>query len=360
MSQSRLKSEVRVVGTGLLGSSIGLGLTAKGVTVQLDDISPSSLRLAIDYGAGVAATPNDDPALIVVCVPPDVTARVVAEQLRMFPNAIVTDVASVKAAPLQELHELGADVSRYLGTHPMAGRERSGALAGRGDLFIGRPWVIAGHDDITYSQGGLVEDLILDLGAMPIEMNAADHDRAVAVASHVPQLVSSLMAARLETADDEALRLAGQGLRDVTRIAASDTNLWVQILGANSVSVAEELTKVRSDLDALITALTDIDRAGARRVVADALHAGNAGVERLPGKHGQKVRFARISVRVDDKPGQLARLMTTIDEIGINIEDFRIEHAEGAAFGVAEVLVQPERATDLVNALSEREWTVLL
>ncbi len=171
-TDTRVQGTVRIVGTGLLGTSIALGLRARGVDVVLADASPTTLRLAADMGAGriadIGAAP-DRPSLVVVCVPPDVTARVVAAELAAHPDALVTDVASVKAAPLAELAAMGADLSRYLGSHPLAGRERGGPVSATGDLFLGRPWVIAGHDGITYAAGAPVEQLILDLGAVPIE-----------------------------------------------------------------------------------------------------------------------------------------------------------------------------------------------
>lgn len=355
----RLRGPVRIVGTGLLGTSIGLGLAARGVEVQLADASPTAMRLAADYGAGRPAAPGDAPELIVVAVPPDVTAQVVAAELAAFPEAVVTDVASVKAVPLQELRAMGADVSRYLGSHPMAGRERSGALAGSGDLFVGRPWVIAGHDGISYARGSLVDDLILDLGAVPIESSPEDHDRAVAIVSHVPQLVSSLMAARLADAPDEALRLAGGGVRDVTRVAASDPALWIQILGANAPAVVEQLRALQADLAAVVDALDDVDASGSRRAIADALAAGNEGVGRLPGKHGTHARYVPVQIRVDDRPGQLARLLADIGDAEVNLEDVRLDHAEGAQFGVAEITVLPEAVRPLHDALEERGWQVV-
>lgn len=355
----RLRGPVRIVGAGLLGSSIGLALRGLGVEVQLDDVSPTSVRLAADYGAGRAAADADAPTLVVVCVPPDVTADIVARELAAHPDAVVVDVASVKAPILADLRARGADVSRYLGTHPMAGRERSGPLAGRADLFVGRPWVIAAHDGISYERGSLVDDLILDLGAIPVEMDPDEHDRSVATVSHAPQMVSTLMAARLEHAADEALRLAGAGVRDVTRIAGSDPRLWVQILASNGPAVAEQLRAVRADLDAVIDALDDIDAAGSRRVLADALGSGNAGVARLPGKHGQRSRFTRILVRIDDRPGQLARLLTDIGEANVNMEDVRLEHAEGAQFGVADILIAPEHEARLHEALEASGWAVV-
>ncbi|GAA2174764.1 prephenate dehydrogenase [Agrococcus versicolor] len=350
---------MRIVGTGLLGSSIGMALTRLGVDVSLADVSPTAVRLAADYGAGRPAAAGDAPALVVVAVPPDVTADVVAHELDAHRDAIVVDVASVKGPILAELRASGADVTRYLGTHPMAGRERSGALAGRADLFVGRPWVVADHDAISYERGSVVDDLILDLGAIPIEMDPDEHDRSVATVSHVPQLVSTLMAARLQHAADEALRLAGQGVRDVTRVAGSDPALWVQILSANAPAVAEQLRALRADLDRVVVALDDVDREGARRTLADVLADGRAGVERLPGKHGQRSRFTRIAVRVDDRPGQIARLMTDIGDANVNLEDVRLEHAEGAQFGVAEILIAPETEQRLLEALDARGWAVV-
>jgi len=358
VSDRRLQGPVRVVGAGLLGASIGLALREKGVDVILDDSSPSTLRLAVDYGAGRIAQPGDEPELVVVCVPPDVTARVVAAELAAHPGALVTDVASVKSLPLAELHELGADLSRYIGSHPMAGRERGGAVSARADLFIGRPWVIAGHDAITYGRAAVVERLALDLGAVPIEMTAHDHDASVALVSHVPQLVSSLLAARLAGATDAAVGLAGQGLRDTTRIASSSPELWVQILGANAAPVSAILAEFRGDLDAVIAALADPVAPGARRAVAEAIAAGNEGVARIPGKHGSTKHFSTLVVMVNDRPGELARLLTEIGELGVNMEDLRLEHSPGAQFGLAEIAVLPEVEKRLVAELEARGWKI--
>jgi prephenate dehydrogenase len=354
----RLEGTVRIVGSGLLGASIGLGLRQHGVDVVLDDVSPAARRLAIDYGAGRAPADGDDPVLVVVCVPPDVTADIVERELATYPDALVTDVASVKVAPLRELTARGADVSRYIGSHPMAGRERGGPISARADLFVGRPWVVAGHDGISYRRAAAVEDLILDLGGTPIEMTPEEHDAGVAVVSHTPQVIASLMAARLRDAPDASLGLAGQGIRDVTRIAASDPALWVQILGANAQRVEEVLRALRTDLDDVIEALAAPSDSGALRTIAETIGAGNAGVARLPGKHGQTKVFAQVVVMVDDTPGQLGRLFTEMGEIGVNLEDLRLEHSPGAQFGLAEVSVLPEHEERLISDLVTRGWTV--
>jgi prephenate dehydrogenase len=358
MTDRRLHEQVHIIGAGLLGTSIGLALAEKGVDVTLEDVSPTAVRLAVDYGAGRAPRADDRPGLIVVSVPPDVTAATVARALREHPEALVTDVASVKGSVLAELRELGADVTRYLGTHPMAGRERGGPISARADLFVGRPWVLAGHDGISYRRAGAIEDLILDVGAVPIEMTVAEHDRSVAMISHVPQLVASAMAARLRDASDGAVGLAGQGVRDVTRIAASDPGLWVQILSANAEPVAQILRGVRDDVDALLAALADPEAPGSRRALAELIAAGNAGVARIPGKHGTDKRFAQLVVMIDDTPGQLARLLTEIGELGVNMEDLRLEHSPGAPVGFAEVSVLPDAERRLVDELSARGWRI--
>jgi prephenate dehydrogenase len=241
----------------------------------------------------------------------------------------------------------------------MAGRVRGGGVSAGADLFIGRPWIVAAHDGIGYRDAAPIEDMILDLGAVPIEMDVADHDSSVALVSHAPQLVATLMAARLRDGSAAALGLTGQGLRDTTRIAASDPALWTQILGANAGAVAEVLRPMREDLDHLLTALDAPDEPASRRTIAELLAAGNDGVERIPGKHGTDKRYASIVVKIDDKPGELARLLTEIGEEGVNMEDLRLEHSPETRVGFAEISVVPEAAHTLAAALENRGWTLM-
>lgn len=355
---ARVSGTVRIVGAGLLGASIGHALRAHGVDVVLTDTSPTQLRLAIDYGAGRAEAPDDEPRLIVVAVPPDVTADVVQSELERHPGAVVTDVASVKLGPLQELRSRGVDLTHYIGSHPMAGRERGGAISARADIFTGRPWVVCRDGETPPADLALVEDLALDLGAMPIEMTPEEHDRSVALVSHVPQVVASLLAARFVDAPEGSLRLAGQGVRDTTRIAHSAPELWVQILGANAAPVVDVLDALAADLTSVADALREPDASGARRTLADTIRRGNEGVERLPGKHGQNRRFESLVVMVDDTPGQLGRLFGDLGELGVNIEDLRLEHSPGAQFGLAEISVVPGALHGAIEGLEQRGWRI--
>lgn len=355
---SRVRGTVRVVGSGLLGASIGHALTAHGVDVVLDDTSPAQLRLAVDYGAGRFPREGDAPTLIVVAVPPDVTADVIARELAAYPDAVVTDVASVKLEPLRELQARGVDLARYIGSHPLAGRERGGAISARADIFIGRPWVVCRDEDTSADDLAVVEALVLELGATPIEMTPDEHDRSVALLSHVPQLVASLLAGRFIEAPDGSLRLAGQGVRDTTRIASSAPELWVQILGANAAPVVEVLEALAADLAEVTRALREPDAPGARRAIADTIRRGNDGVERLPGKHGQNRRFETIVIMVDDTPGQLGRLFGELGELDVNVEDLRLEHSPGAQFGLAEIGIVPDAAHRAVEGLQARGWRI--
>lgn len=350
---------IRIIGTGLLGTSLGLALRHRH-DIQLEDASPMTAALAQDLGAGTEAEPaSPAPELVIVATPPDVAADTVNRALAQFPDSFVTDVASVKAIVLDEVT---ADRERYVGSHPMAGRERSGAIAADGDLFIGRPWVVVPHDDSRIEAIELVKAIAMEVGAYPVEMSAAAHDSAVARVSHVPQLMSSLVATTLVDAPPSSLDLAGQGLRDVTRIAGSDPKLWSTIIAGNSASVASILKEIRTDLDFLIAGVDRMAEENAYTGVANVakiVSDGNIGASRIPGKHGgAPVRYATVTVLVPDKPGELGRLFTEAGEIGINIEDLSLEHSVAQPVGRAAISVNPSRAQPLADGLEARGWTV--
>jgi prephenate dehydrogenase len=320
----------------------------------------------IGAGSAPAAGPLDGapPALVVVAAPPDVAAQVAARQLERFAEATVTDVASVKAVVLGELRELGADTSRYVGSHPMAGREKAGPASASADLFTGRPWVIAAAPESTPQAVAAVRLLAVDLGAHPAYLDAAGHDAAVALVSHVPQLLASLTAARLAQADQAALDLAGQGLRDMTRVAGSDPSLWAAILAGNGPEVAAVLRDVREDLDRAIDALSrGVDGpalGGVLLELSELMAAGALGAGRIPGKHGGRRRvFDKVTVMVPDRPGELGRLFQEMGRLGVNLEDLTLEHGAGQLVGLAEISVPLGQGRALAEDLLEQGWRVL-
>ena len=354
---ARTKGQVHIIGAGLLGTSIGLSLRKLNVDVSLEDASPAVQSLAIDFGAGRALASNDEVSLVVVCVPPDVTATTVVSALDRFPNAVVTDVASVKAAILEQVNNSSEHASRYVGSHPMAGREKGGPLSGRPDLFVGRPWVITVSEKTQSNAISVVESLALDLGATTIQLSAIEHDRAVALISHTPQIISSLLASRLVEADEFDLALAGQGVRDTTRIAASDPKLWLQILSMNSERLLPVLKAFQTDLADVVHALEDVKGSGALAKIGSALERGNQGIAKLPGKHGTRnTAYAQVVVMIDDKPGELARLLNEIGQAQVNIEDLKLDHATGAQVGLVELSVLPTAEEKLVSTLRSNGW----
>jgi len=194
-----------------------------------------------------------------------------------------------------------------------------------------------------------------------VDMAAAAHDAAVALVSHVPQVAASLVAARLAEGEDAALALTGQGLRDVTRVAASDPDLWVDILAANAEPVARILTELRQDVDAVVSALHEVaeDPEWARTSLREVLVRGNAGRARLPGKHGgRSTSYAVVPVVLADRAGELARLVVDVGAAGVNIEDIRIEHSPGQPVGLVELAVAPGAEAGLAEALAALGWVV--
>jgi len=346
---------IKIVGTGLIGTSIGLALARKGITAQLADQSASNLKLAIDYGAGVAATGNAD--LVIVCVPPDLTASIVIKELAENAGAVVTDVASVKLSIRQEVDAGSADSARYLGGHPMAGREAGGPRGARADLFFARPWVITPGSESTEQQITKLRQLALEMDALPATLSPEEHDSSVALVSHLPQLVSSALAARLLASGDADLSLAGQGLRDTTRIAASDPDMWLQILQQNAGHIAPLLAGLKSDISGLADAFQSIDAPGSLAQIHKLLTAGNDGVAKVPGKHGGKyLQYKTVTALIDDSPGALASLLTFIGEKGINLEDIQLEHSPGAPIGLVELQVVPEIENELISQLTQNGW----
>ena len=346
-----LTGPVEVIGTGLLGTSVGLAVRRAGLDVLLSDESAAHVRTASGMGAGRRRNGDDRPQLVVVAVPPDHLADVIAEALRST-DAVVTDVGSIKSGPLAAVNDVPG-VERYVGGHPMAGSERSGPLAASANLFDGRPWAVTPHDRSDRTATELVEALARACGAVPVRLSPLEHDRAVARTSHIPHLLAALAAGRLAGAPADHLALSGQGVRDVTRVAAGDPELYGQIVTANSEAVLDLLGEVRDRLDTLIDAVRSADR----QTLAALLQEGEAGTRAIPGKHGGPTRPTRsVFVSVPDHPGELARLFADAGASEVNIEDVHIDHDPGRPVGLVELLVDEGRAEHLLASLESRGW----
>ncbi|MCC9307865.1 prephenate dehydrogenase [Kitasatospora sp. RB6PN24] len=354
-----------VVGTGAIGTSIALALAAHGVSVHLDDVDSTAARTAEAMGAGTLLPPDGPVDLAVLAVPPAHIAGVLTRLQRSGTALAYTDVGSVKSRPQHDIEATGGDRSSYIGGHPLAGTERSGPLAARGDLFQGRPWVLTPSDRTERAVLNQALELVTLCSATPVVMDPVAHDQAVALTSHAPHLVSALMAARLAQAAEASIRISGQGLRDVTRIAAGDRVLWSEILRANADAVAAVLDAYAVDLGQAVTALRGLDSPDpeVRKRATDRLDAmleqGNQGRARIDRKAGGPTAdLAAVSVAITNQPGALARVFAAVGQLGVNIEDVRIEQGPDQPEGFVDLLVQREEAPRVARQLGAGGWAV--
>ena len=341
---------VRIVGAGLIGTSIGLALKAAGASIQFVDVDAKAQHLANDL---VKSGEFENPDLIIIATPPSAFKLAIEREKTLNPQAILMDIGSVKTKPLLEVSTIEGLLSRFCGTHPMAGREVSGAVSARADLFLDRAWIITPTSETSAAAKAMVLEVIAACGAQPVEMSAKDHDERVALISHLPQTISSLLAAQLSNSSPEALALAGGGLRDTVRIAGSDPKLWGEILDANEAALLPLLISLQSDLSALISA------ASGPAKWESLVTAGRAGKSAIPGKHGGKSReYSYLPIVIDDRPGQLGLLFNACAKADVNIEDLALEHSPGQLTAVITLAIAPEDIGRLSEFLTKDGWNV--
>ena len=341
---------VRIVGAGLIGTSIGLALKAAGASVQFVDVDAKAELLANDL---VKSGKSENPDLVIIATPPSAFKTAIEREATLNPEAILMDIGSVKTKPILEVSTLDGLLYRFCGTHPMAGREVSGAVSARADLFLDRAWVLTPTAETSAEAKAMALEVIAACGAQPVEMSAQDHDQRVAMISHLPQTISSLLAAQLSNSNPEALALAGGGLRDTVRIAGSDPKLWGEILAANEAALLPLLISLQSDLSDLISAASG--PAKWESLVA----AGRAGKSAIPGKHGGKSReYSYLPIVIDDRPGQLGSLFNACAKADVNIEDLALEHSPGQLTAVITLAIAPEDIERLSEFLTKDGWNV--
>jgi prephenate dehydrogenase len=341
---------VRVVGSGLIGTSIALALSSKGIPIEMTDSDPERAALAKDLVNSAQVIHVD---LVILALPSSRLGAVIKAEFNMNPQATFIDVGSVMTKPLVEIETIGALSHRFCGSHPMAGREIGGPEAARSDLFVGRPWIYTPTSSTDSDVVPTVVKLIRELGATPIQMSADEHDGAVALISHLPQISASLLAMQLRLGHDEWFALVGQGLKDTTRIAASDPKLWREIISMNREKIKPLLIQMKEDLSQLI------DGFNADQTIEDFIAHGRSGRRKIPGKHGGRPRdYAYLPIVIEDKPGQLANLFQECASAQVNVEDLSIEHSPGQFTGLVTLSIAPTDVERLAAHLAERGWNV--
>ncbi|MHC4399376.1 MAG: prephenate dehydrogenase [Planctomycetota bacterium] len=260
---------VAIVGVGVIGGSIGLALRKRGLADRVVGIGrrQTSLRTArrvgavtnttIDLAVGVSGA-----ELVVVCSP---VARIVGHVRKTAehcpPDTLITDVGSTKGSIVEPLDGALARGCRFLGSHPLAGSEKSGPANADADLFEGRLAVVTPTRNTRAEDYDRLEQFWSALGSVVIQMPPGEHDRAVALTSHLPHAAAAALAAALPEA---YFRLAGTGFLSTSRIAAGDPDLWSQILLLNRENVLAALGAYREQLAALCKAIEEEDGTGVK------------------------------------------------------------------------------------------------
>ena len=333
-----------VIGTGLIGGSIAAGLGAAGWTVVGHDGDPDVGARALELGLidrhldDLAALATSPPDLIVVAAPPKATVEIVASLDVKTP---VMDVSGVKVA----VCEAAADLPQFVGTHPMAGRETSGPDAASAALFNGASWVVVdgGTDDARAMVHGVIEEL----GARPVHMTASDHDRAVALISHLPHLVAGGLLGAAQ-GDPHALDLAAGSFRDLTRVGASHPIPWVEILKTNDVAVLDAIGALRARLAVIEAAILSDD---------DTLLTMLSEARDTRRALGSPV--AQVRVALADQPGELAKVGHAFESSGVDIRDIQMRHAPYGGGGVLTLSVRPGEEGSLRLALEDEGLLII-
>lgn len=338
-----------MVGSGLIGGSVGMAMRAKGWHVSASDSDVETERAAINLGVADQIGLDPDAEITVIAAPVGAIPDLAADALKAT-TGIVTDVGSTKAAICEAV-----DDARFIGGHPMAGSEQDGVAGARADLFAGAMWVLTPGENTSEEALVSVRSLVRSFDAESIALPPAVHDELVAQVSHVPHLTS---AALMNLADSSSiehralLRLAAGGFRDMTRISAGRPAIWPDICVANRDAIVV-------GLDQLITALTET-----RSLVADRNRSGlyalldKARTARinLPVGYGQVENVSELAVPIPDKPGQIAAIATLAAELDVNILDVELTHSGEGHQGVMMLVVDAAKAERLVGGLMARGY----
>lgn len=329
-----------VHGTGLLGASVALALRSQGWEVAGWDPDPEAMAEAARRGAigSELSGPEVDADLVVLAAPPD---AIVAALEDMDTGALVTDIAGVKAPVVAA----GAHLHHFVGGHPMAGGETSGAALATRTMFHGATWVLtsdgAGDDDIE-----AMEAITRSFGANPVVMTAEEHDAAVARISHLPHV---LAAALMRLVDDGvSSSLAGGGFRDLTRIAAGDSTWWAEVLTANADEVDASIEELQKTLDVWRRIIAD-NADGELDTELESARRARLGL----GEHHTQVRVVLL-----DQPGEIARVGHALETSRVDVRDFQLRHGEHGGGGILTISVKGNGKDALTRALADEGFEV--
>lgn len=356
MANEETFESITVIGTGLIGGSVGLAALKRGVTSEVVgyDVRDDRLSSALSKGA-ITRTAESAPAaasgsdLVVLAAPVGAIADVFAEIAgAVTPGAIVTDVGSTKVSLLSQIERLGLNEICFIGGHPLAGTEEEGVDAASADMFDGAVWLLTPSSTTNRERVLRLETFIRALGASPLVLDPRQHDEIVAVTSHLPQVLASALVgfAAERTAENDLLpKLAAGGFRDTTRIAASSPELWIDILSQNK----EPVLSVLEGFDAHLHRMQDLIKSEEWHELRGLLTEARNARARLPKKPGVAPgELVELSILVPDRPRVLAEITTIVGDAGVNVEDLQIAHAPGAQ-GTIRIFIKGENEATIAE-----------
>ncbi len=326
-----------ILGTGLIGASLGMALRKAGWEVagwdpDQDALSIASQRGALDHTCSTLPSAIDGVDFIVLAGPLGATVATIGQ---LETDALVTDVAGVKL-PVVRARPAGL---RLVGGHPMAGREQAGPAAATSTLFRGAAWIVcpdgAEEDDLE-----AIRTIIGSVGAIPYTMSASEHDRVVAAISHVPQLLAVSLV-NLATSDPAALELAAGSFRDLTRVASSEPGWWPEVLEANFENVSRAINSIVDRLEEARTEITSN-----RELLASRFEAARR------ARRGISSTEVMVEVVLQDRPGEIAAVGRALEHSAVDVRDLQLRHAPHGGGGVLTISVRPHEAEILRESLT--------
>ncbi|HVB92629.1 MAG TPA: prephenate dehydrogenase [Acidimicrobiales bacterium] len=342
-----------VVGTGLIGGSIALALRRRGWHVSGVDAQPDRVGQALTSGVIDAAGDDLAAEVAFVATPATVVAGVVQELLASpgrRNDAVVTDVSGVKSAIVE-----AADHPRFIGGHPMAGSEQVGLRGADPGLFEGAVWVLTPTGTTDLGAFDRLRGVVASLGADVLMLSPFDHDRLVAVVSHVPHLVAAVLMNAATTGaeqDGALLRLAAGGFRDMTRVAAGHPGIWPDICAENAGAIVHALNSLLSDLSVMRDRVAGQDR----DALLGVLQKASAARRNLPARVARPDHLSELRIPVPDRPGVLAEITSLAADAGIGIYDIEIAHSAEGPRGVLILVVDSAEAQTLGDAIESRGY----
>ncbi len=346
-----------IVGTGLIGASVGLAAKRAGVAHVVGyDADPEFLSVAAERGALdepadslVAAVENAD--LVVVATPVATLGERIDEALAAASNgSTVTDVGSTKSALCAAI----GDRVRFIGGHPVCGSEARGPASGSDQLFVGATWFLTPVAETEPERYRLLHGFVSSLGAVPVAIDPTAHDRLLAITSHLPHALANVVlnyAGSVRVDGHEPLGSAGGSMRDMTRVAGANPRIWIDIFLDNAEELRTSLVEHRRRVEELERALETRDAGWLARWIGEA--AGNRR-RLLTDAYEDPGAMQRVRVHVPDRPGVLSGITQALGAEKINIEDFELDHLSPDRGGTLDVLVAGEdsarKAADLLEA----------